>query len=143
MKSDETARYLVFVQRGALYALDLQDVAEVVEPPPTFPIPRAPAHFIGVMNFHGNLTTVLDLANLQDRGKFSTEGKVLVLDGRLANLAIWVDGVSAIIPAEAVQREPADEDDGLTAALLCSGADKIRLLALDRLLRRVEETIND
>lgn len=143
MKSDETARYLVFVQRGALYALDLQDVAEVVEPPPTFPIPRAPAYFVGVMNFHGNLTTVLDLAHLQDKGKFSPEGKVLVLDGRLANLAIWVDGVSAIIPAESVQREPADDDDGMTAALLCNGADRIRLLALDRLLQRVEETIND
>ncbi|ABQ24933.1 chemotaxis protein CheW [Geotalea uraniireducens] len=142
MKNNGTARYLIFALRGAQYALDLQDVAEVVEPPPTFPIPCAPGHFVGIMNFHGNLTSVLDLANFQNMGNLTPEGKVLVLDSRLANLALWVDSVISIVSAESLRRESA-VDDEMTAELLHNGTDKIRLLALDNLIQKLEATIND
>jgi len=142
MKSNGPARYLIFALRGAQYALDLQDVAEVVEPPPTFPIPCAPGHLVGIMNFHGNLTSVLDLANFQNMGNLTPEGKVLVLDSRLANLALWVDSVISIVSAESLRRESA-VDDEMTAELLYNGTDKIRLLALDNLIQKLEATIND
>lgn len=141
MKNNRTARYLIFALREAQYALDLQDVAEVVEPPQTFPIPCAPSHFVGVMNFHGNLTSVLDLANFQNLGDLTPNGKVLVLDNRLANLALWVDSVTSIVSAESMQSESAGDDE-MTATILYNGTDRIRLLALDNLLQKLEATIN-
>jgi purine-binding chemotaxis protein CheW len=137
-----TGRFLVFTLRGTRYALDLQDVAEVVEPPPTFPIPRSPDHFIGVMNFHGNLVSILDLAHFYYQGNFTPDGKVLVLDRRLASLALWVDGVAAIVAAKTIQRNSAPDDD-MTAGWILTGTEEIGLLSLDILLQRLEATIND
>jgi len=137
-----TGSFLVFTLRGTRYALDLQDVAEVVEPPPTFPIPRSPGHFIGVMNFHGNLVSILDLAHFYYQENFTPEGKVLVLDNRLANLALWVDGVVAIVADETIQRKSVPEDD-MTAGWILTGTEEIVLLSLDKLLQRLEATIND
>jgi purine-binding chemotaxis protein CheW len=139
---DETGRFLVFTLRGTRYALDLQDVAEVVEPPQAFTIPRSPSHFIGVMNFHGNLVSILDLAHFYYLGNFTPEGKVLVLDSRLASLALWVDGVAAIVAEETIQRKSAPDDD-MTAGWILAGTEEIRLLSLDKLLQRLEATIND
>ena len=135
-------RFLVFTLRGTNYALDLSDVAEVVEPPPVFPVPRAPRHILGVMNFHGALTSILDLANFLGIGVFAPAGKVLVLDSRLANLALWVDGVSSIVSVEAIQNRETG-NDAMIAERLQTDAGEINRLSLDWLLQKLEATIND
>lgn len=63
MSESDTSRYLLFTLMDSTYAIDLQQVAEVVEPPPLSPIPRAPAHLIGAMNSHGNIKAVVDLSS--------------------------------------------------------------------------------
>lgn len=140
--SDAGKRLLIFAVQRTRYALELQDVAEVMEPAATFPIPRAPRHFIGVMNAHGSPVAVLDLAAFFGIGSAMPDGKILVLDRRLANLALWVDGVERIVPADQVSDGGA-ADEEFTARLLATGEGPLRLLELKSLLERLEEGINE
>jgi purine-binding chemotaxis protein CheW len=132
-------RLLLFTLKGEGFALNLQEVAEVMEPPASFPIPRAPGHFIGLINFHGTLTALLDLAHFTGRGSRSaTQGKVLVLDTRLASLALWVEGVTSVVAGSALlSREPGD--DPLTAELLETETGVARLLRVEALLSALEQ----
>jgi purine-binding chemotaxis protein CheW len=135
-------RFLIFTLQGVSYALDLHAVAEVKEPPAIFPIPRAPAYFIGVMNSHGSLVPVLDLALYTQTGAFVPNGKVLVLDNRIATLALWVDGIKTIAPAEMLTDERPGADE-LTEKILLAGDDEIKLLALETLLKKLEVSLTD
>lgn len=133
-----TRGLLVFTLQGERYGLSLQDVLEVMDPSLPVPVPRAPEFIRGVINVHGNLVAVLDLARLLARGEAVAEGKFLVLDRRIANLALWVDGVEGFVAEEAGTDSPAD---GLIARVVRSGTGTIRILALDRLVERVEEQL--
>lgn len=130
--------FLVFTLQGERYGLSLQDVLEVMDPSLPVPVPRAPGFIRGVINVHGNLVTVLDLARLLARGEAVAEGKFLVLDRRIANLALWVDGVEGFVAEEVGTDSPAD---GLIARVVRSGTGTVRILALDRLVERVEEQL--
>ncbi|ACM19287.1 scaffold protein CheW associated with MCPs of class 44H [Geotalea daltonii FRC-32] len=142
MSESNTSPYLLFTLMDSTYAIDLQQVAEVVEPPPLSPIPRAPAHLIGAMNSHGNIKAVVDLSLMLNQGHRKFDGKILVLEDRFASLAIWVDGVLAIAATETMERKPTEEDDELSDWIISDGTQVIRLLALDKLLQRLEATIN-
>jgi purine-binding chemotaxis protein CheW len=132
-------RLVLFTLAGQGFALDLQEVAEVMEPPASFPIPRAPAHFVGLMNFHGTLTALVDLGLfLGNSCRPSAQGKVLVLDTRLASLALWVDGVSAVVAGSTITARTAGTDD-LTAELLETGNGPVRLLRVEALLDALEQ----
>jgi purine-binding chemotaxis protein CheW len=132
-------RLLLFTLAGQGFALDLQEVAEVMEPPTSYPIPRAPAHFVGLMNFHGNLTALIDLGlYLGFNRRPIAQGKVLVLDTRLASLALWVDGVSAVVAGSTVTGRTPGTDD-LTAEFLETGQGSVRLLRVEVLLDALEQ----
>jgi purine-binding chemotaxis protein CheW len=138
---DGTNRLLIFSLQGSKYALDLRDVAEVLEPPLIFPIPRAPLFFPGIMNFHGKLVSVLDLAGFLNRAPRNPHGKVMVLDPRLANLAVWVDMVESIVATDAVLEE--DEcSEPLVVKVLTMADGEVRMLAVEKLLEKLEEALS-
>ena len=135
-------RLLLFTLAGQGFAFDLQEVAEVMEPPASYPIPRAPGHFVGLINFHGSLTALLDLGLYLGYGRRTqSQGKVLVLDTRLASLALWVDGVTSVVSWETVTGRTPGED-ALTAELLETEAGNFRLLRAEAILDALEEELN-
>ena len=139
---DETSRLLIFSLQGSKYALDLRDVAEVLEPPLIFPIPLAPPFFSGIMNFHGNLVSVVDLALILNRGApRNPHGKVLVLDSRIANLAVWVDIVERIVAADVVLQE-GECSEPLAGKLLTMTDGEAKMLSLEKLLEILEEALS-
>jgi len=124
---------------GQGFALNLQEVAEVMEPPASFPFPRAPGHFLGLINFHGTLTALVDLGLYAGPGgRPSPQGKVLVLDPRLASLALRVDGVTSIVPGESIHSRTPGEDP-LTESLLETEYGTVRLLRVEALLDALEQ----
>jgi purine-binding chemotaxis protein CheW len=132
-------RLLLFTLAGQRFAFDLQEVAEVMEPPASYPFPRAPDHFVGLMNFHGTLTALVDLGlYLGGSRRPPAQGKVLVLDTRLASLALWVDGVSAVVAGSTVSARKPGEDD-LTSELLETANGSVRLLQVEALLHALEQ----
>ncbi|HEX8960433.1 MAG TPA: chemotaxis protein CheW [Geobacteraceae bacterium] len=135
--SNVSARLLLFTVREDRYALDLQDVAEVLTPPVIFPVPWAPPCVTGAMNFHGSLVTVLDLAGFLGCGTMAPEGNLLVLDRGIANLALWIDRVENIAPADGVLEEDTSNDP-LVEKVLIMADGEVRKLAVARLLEKVE-----
>ncbi|MFX0211185.1 MAG: chemotaxis protein CheW [Candidatus Hodarchaeota archaeon] len=53
---------LVFQLDGKPCALKITDIQEIIHIEPITPIPRAPSYVAGIINFRGNLLTVLDPA---------------------------------------------------------------------------------
>ena len=132
-------RLLLFTLAGRGFALDLQEVAEVMEPPPSFPIPRAPGHFVGLINFHGALTALVDLGLFLQIGRHTPgQGKVLALDPRLASLALWVDGVTAVVACDTVSARAPVEDDP-AGQLLETEHGTVRLLRAEDLVCALEQ----
>jgi len=137
---DGIQRLLIFDVKGSRYALDLQDVAEVLDPPMTFPVPWTPGCLKGAMNFHGSLVCVLDLAEFMNVGTRDRGGNVLVLDKRIANLALWVDGVENIVLSDAVLEEDACGDPLVDKVLMMADGE-IRMLAVGKLLEGIETAL--
>ena len=138
--SDGTERLLLFSLKETRYALDLQNVAEVLPPPVTFPVPWSPPCLKGAMNFHGNLVAVLDLAEFMGCGTKAPDGNVLVLDRGIANLALWIDRVDNIVPADGILEEDQSNDPLIEKVLLMADGE-VNKLALGRILERVEEAM--
>ena len=138
--SSTTARLLLFAVQGDRYALELQDVAEVLPPACTFPVPWTPPCIRGAMNFHGNLVAVLDLAEFMASGTMAAEGNFLVLDRNIANLALGVDRVENIIPSDLVLEER-DSFDPLVDKILVLADGEVRKLALEKLLDSIVTSV--
>lgn len=135
----EEERFLLFGSAGEGFAFRLHEVSEVMEPQASHAIPGAPSHFMGLINFHGALTALVDLAlYLGHENCPATHGKVLVLDTRIASLALSVDGVRSIVGREAIFAE-SPGDDPLTEARLETEHGTVRLLRLDALLCGLEQ----
>jgi purine-binding chemotaxis protein CheW len=129
-------RLLLFSAAGERFALMLPEVSEVMEPQPFFPVPRAPKHVRGVINCHGTLTALVDLGlYLGHQG--GGAGKVLVLHGGGAQLALSVEGVRAIVNRDAVTGESPGAEP-LTAARLETEQGSFRLIRLQTLLDELE-----
>lgn len=134
-------RFIIFSLRGERYALDLREVAEVMEPPLTYPIPRAPDYFAGIINFHGTLVAALDLAMFFGAASSLPGEKILVLDRNIANLAFQVDMVENIISEEVVLEER-EGSDAMTASLLAMADGEVKVLAVRHILEKLEANIN-
>ena len=130
--------FIVFAVKGERYGLPLQVVAEVREPSRPVPVPRAPEFLCGAMNSHGRLVAILDLARLLGCGKTTSPGAFLVLDHSIANLALWVDGVEGFA-AEKGEGSADLPDNGFVAREVQSDRGVLKLLALDNVLKKMEE----
>jgi purine-binding chemotaxis protein CheW len=135
--TDARERLLVFEVHGNRYALALNEVAEVLEPQPTFPIPRSPRFFCGAINFHSHIVAVLDLAALFDIGSLPPGGKIVVLDGSIANLALGVGPTVDIVPVNSVLEEEAGNSP-LVGKVLVMADGEVQLLSLANLLQTLE-----
>lgn len=129
--TDASCRLVLFRLAGKRCAFDLAEVAEVTELPAVYPIPLAPPSFKGVMNSHGRLVSLLDLGSYLGFGSSREKGKVLVLDRRIADLALWVDDVERIIPLAEVLSEREGEEVHVKQFLTLNDGEARLLSALD------------
>lgn len=139
--SGRARRFLIFTLRGDRYAMNVGDLAEVMETPPTFPIPKAPKTFLGVMNFHGTPLPVLDLASFLHGEPPGRSGRILVLDHKIGSLALRIDTVERIISdirGLQIQQQVASS---YARQSIMFNAEKIPLLAIDLLMAELEDEI--
>ncbi|MHC1697106.1 MAG: chemotaxis protein CheW [Geobacteraceae bacterium] len=139
--SGRARRFLIFTLRGDRFAMNVSDLAEVMETPPTFPIPKAPKTFLGVMNFHGTPMPVLDLASFLHGDPAESSGRILVLDHRIGTLALRIDTVERIISDIRGLQIQQQEEGSYTRQSIMFNAEKIPLLAIDMLMTELEDEI--
>lgn len=80
------------------YAIELKEVAEIVRFAHCTPVPGAPPPFLGVINLHGELRSVLDLGSLlvPTQAKGSDSGFVLALRRRDPEIGLKVDDIEEL-----------------------------------------------
>lgn len=132
---------LAFRLGGELYGLEIAHIQEVVEAPPLYTIPRAPAAMPGALNFHGSILPVLDLAAFLDFATGKRDARVLVLSPAVAHLALAVTALRGVIPFAPESLLPTREEQTRATcirAVLTQGREMINLLDLKTLLGRLE-----
>jgi purine-binding chemotaxis protein CheW len=127
-------KFLIFSLQDSLYALDLTQVAEVGDPPPMSPIPMAPPCYSGVLNFHGDIVAVMNLALFLGLTGDRHAGKIVVLHQEVASLAFLVDTVVRIVSEDEASFNPAPDNGFATATLVLPDgeATQLDLVALVR-----------
>jgi len=99
-KSNELRRWLEFRLGTGEYAIPLLKVREVISIPDTTPIPRAPEHFLGLMNLRGQVISVIDLRKklklplTKDR---SSEEAVIIVGISGVHVGVVVDAITRVI----------------------------------------------
>ncbi len=132
-------RFLIVSVREKRFAFHLKDIAEVMETFLTYPIPKAPQEYLGVMNSHGVPVPVLDFGSFLHGCPPKESGTILVLDSRICSLALRVDGIEKIVSA--CIAESSDESDWLSGTSVAIGQEKIPLPSLEKLLVLLEDSI--
>jgi len=99
---DSKVDILEFVLEGERYALDIQLVREVVGMIPITAIPRAPPYIAGVINHRGEITNIINLANLLGLpfSEIRSSSKIILLVPQAAagsNIGIIADDVSGVM----------------------------------------------
>jgi purine-binding chemotaxis protein CheW len=68
--------------------------SELVEMPTVFPLPRMPANLLGLVNLHGRIVPLFDLANLFETEHMPREKRMLLVIGHGNDAAgIVIDGL--------------------------------------------------
>jgi len=116
------ARMIIFRSGQNRYALDLQEVAEVYDPQPEYPIPAAPPFLRRIVSIHGTLVPVLDLALYLGYGTTHPGRDLLVLNCAESSLALAVEHVERIAAYDTVLgEEPVAERLAMKKLLLADG----------------------
>jgi purine-binding chemotaxis protein CheW len=137
---DDSGRLIRFTLNGSRFALRLGDVAEVMETPRIYPLPRVPQYIAGIINSHGKLVAVLDLANFFVDAPCHPRRELLVLDSRIANLALWVDSVENVRYSDIIGEEGDCPDSFVEKVLLMSDGE-VKMLSVEMLLDKIEELL--
>jgi purine-binding chemotaxis protein CheW len=92
-------RFIEFSLGQEDYAIPLLMVREVISIPETTPIPKAPKHFIGLMNLRGQVISIVDLRNkLSIKPKeISSDSAVIIVDFQGMNIGIVVDSSNRVL----------------------------------------------
>jgi chemotaxis signal transduction protein len=91
------------------YAMDLDQLQQVVEPTTVAPVPLAPAVVLGIMSFHGRIVTVVDPApilGLRVPWAVGPESRVLLLRQQqvsAGNVGLHVSRVQNIVPPDELE----------------------------------------
>ena len=93
-------KHLIITLSGKLYAIDLIEVAEVADPQTIWPVPGAPPCYAGAINLHGTNVAALKLAEFLGLPADSQPEKILFLNTAIASLALLVQQVIRIVPAD-------------------------------------------
>lgn len=133
--------YLLFTLQGRRFAVNLLQVAEVDEPPLTWPLPGVDPCYVGAMNFHDTIVAVMDLAAFLGLPSCHDLEKVVVADPRIAALAFLVERVIRIAPPEQATLGEAP-DEPCASALLHLPEGECVLLDVAAIAQRAAETIN-
>jgi purine-binding chemotaxis protein CheW len=137
----------VAVRLGAAeYALPLEQVREVLRPPPVTRIPFPPADVRGVAQVRGALLAVLDLGTRLGGSPAASPGRMVVVTRGGEPLGLLVDRVAGLVEADraALLAPPAEAEAALPEGWLAGVAEpepgrRVAVLDLERVLGEVAE----
>ncbi len=97
--SSDLSRFIEFSLGSEDYAIPLLMVREVISVPDTTPIPKSPAHFLGIMNLRGQVISIVDLRKKLkiEMSKHNKEEAVIIVDVGGINIGVVVDSINKVL----------------------------------------------
>ncbi len=92
-------RFIEFSLGEEDYAIPLLMVREVISMPETTPIPKAPKHFVGLMNLRGQVISIVDLRSKLaiSANENQSNSAVIIVDFDGMNIGIIVDSINKVL----------------------------------------------
>jgi purine-binding chemotaxis protein CheW len=145
----EEKQFLTFTLGGEMFAIEINNIKEIIEYGSLTTVPMMPEFVRGVINLRGRVVPVIDLS--VRFGRKATEAtkrtcNVIVevqADGQTVDIGIVVDAVSEVLEIRASEIEPPPSFGAKIRADFISGMGKVKdqfviILGLDKVLS-VEE----
>jgi purine-binding chemotaxis protein CheW len=88
--------FLTFALDGETFAIEVERVHEVVDPPPVTAVPNAPAWAPAIANIRGNIVPLVDL-----RRKLAMAPRVSIADPRIVVAEVAIEGETTLVGLEA------------------------------------------
>lgn len=93
-------RYLIVELSKQFFCINALNVVEVINFPLVTTVPLSQEHVIGVLNFRGEVVSVIDLGNYLQLGKSNPKGKVVIASIVNSKIGLLVDNVHRITDIE-------------------------------------------
>jgi purine-binding chemotaxis protein CheW len=104
-------KLLIFDVAGEKYAVPIHDIAQIIETPPTTPIPNAPPFLFGILSLRGKIVSVIHVAARLGirRQADGGQSKVVVLDLGPDQIGLLVDNIDQVVEVDLSSLEPPPE----------------------------------
>ncbi len=98
---------VLFTIAGEKYAVDINDVYEIIRTQPVTRVPKAPFFVEGIINLRGKIVPIVDMRKrfeLPDAEQ-TKDSRIMVVDSNGESIGIIVDAVTEVlrIPADAIE----------------------------------------
>lgn len=136
---------LPFLLGSELYALQLDDIQEIVEQRPVHPLPGVVEGIAGAIDFHGRVVVVVDLPLLLGFDPGSRNERMIVLTNEHGPVALLIDQMRRIISLDLLHStlsQSHSEADCIRGVINLNG-EMISLLDLEQLRQRFEQICGD
>lgn len=104
-------KLLIFDLESEKYAIPIHDIAQIIETPPTTPIPNSPDFLHGILSLRGKIVSIIDVsARLGLKRAAGTRlGKIVVLDLGADQFGLLVDDIDQVVEVDLSALEPPPE----------------------------------
>lgn len=114
--------FLCFNLGNEEFAIDLNLIKQIVQPPPVTFVPRTRSYFLGVISVRGGVVTLVDLRQLLglDPATITKTSRVLLFDTEEEQVGLLVDKVTLVrrIPLSAFEQNPVLEENPVTEKVI-------------------------
>ncbi len=126
--------WLTFFLGGEEYALEIEQVREILKAPAITGVPRAPAHVLGVIMVRGEVITVFDPRRRLGlpATTHGRQARVIVCDAGDGPRGLLVDSVSQVmrLPGSAIELRPRGVGAASSEDIAAIGRDRDRFVIL-------------
>ena len=110
-----SGKWATFMLAGEMFALEVEDVQEVLMEQPLTPVPRAPEHIVGLLNLRGQIISAIDLRrrlHFPPRAEGQST-KLLVVTAGGSQFSVVVDDIHDVLelPTERWRASPETLDE--------------------------------
>ncbi|MGD8353320.1 MAG: chemotaxis protein CheW [Pseudomonadota bacterium] len=114
------------------FALPLESLAEIYKVSEITPLPLSPPYFVGIINVHGNLASVLSLGRILGLDDASDEGLLLILTAEYGGIALHVDTTTGFTSYTTLEDVARDTPSGKNSVEIIEGVfrDEGKLVSL-------------
>lgn len=108
MESTQELQFVIFRVGEEEFAVNINQVKEIIKLTPITPIPRVPGYIEGIINLHGQILAVVELAKKLDlkATPYSEKTRIIVIEHKELKVGIIVNEVTEVLRFPVKDIEP-------------------------------------